>query len=345
MAKLLLGYTAHIKPHESVEIPRCIINLHSLHRVAILWYIDPNESLGVMEDQETVSLRNIGGVHPSAVLQNKIAHSLLLTSSVTESSLYTYLPTIKGDIDVLLTVQIRRVYDLNRQLKGIFRTYATEARGKYANVLDIIDRIGTEIADDAPLNVSDLETLRGIVQARSDLSASMKTIVSTMVDLLHKIKADLETTIGNINTNLLALNKVLVFTSAEQNKINQGPTPENIWGFGERFALVDTYFVVSRFSLRLFDRELLKFFKIIVNDAVTRAQAAITSDISPAITMMERELSSWDAISHDLTTVLQAVDDEKNDEVAELKLVDNDDILETWQKLGDIVVQDSELDY
>ncbi|APA11696.1 hypothetical protein sscle_08g064660 [Sclerotinia sclerotiorum 1980 UF-70] len=229
------------------------------------------------------------------------------------------LATIKGDID--------RVYDLNRQLKGIFRTYATEARGKYANVLDIIDRIGTEIADDAPLNVSDLETLRGIVQARSDLSASMKTIVSTMVDLLHKIKADLETTIGNINTNLLALNKVLVFTSAEQNKINQGPTPENIWGFGERFALVDTYFV------------------IIVNDAVTRAQAAITSDISPAITMMERELSSWDAISHDLTTVLQAVDDEKNDEVAELKLVDNDDILETWQKLGDIVVQDSELDY
>ncbi|CAD6444572.1 a62a6593-7799-4251-9c60-5b27326d13f3 [Sclerotinia trifoliorum] len=232
---------------------------------------------------------------------------------------FKQLATIKGNID--------RVYDLNRQLKGIFRTYATEARGKYDTVLDIIAKIGAEISDDAPLNASDLETLRGIVQARSDLSTSMKTIVSAIINLLHGIKNDLETAINNINADLLALNKVLVFSPAEQDKIDEGPTPDNIWGFGEKFALVDTYFVIN------------------VNDAVTRAQDAITFDISPAITMMETEFSNWDAISHDLATVLQDVENEKNDKIAELELLDNDAILEAWQNLGDIVVQDSELDY
>ncbi|EDN94842.1 predicted protein [Sclerotinia sclerotiorum 1980 UF-70] len=96
------------------------------------------------------------------------------------------------------------------------------------------------------------------------------------------------------------------------------PNTINITGFAEKYALVKLMYAP-------------------VASVITENSQAVVNEIGPAITEMQEELSRWDNITLDLTSILSLITKEEAATVQILAKLDNAQILQKWQELGDIV--------
>ncbi|APA12271.1 hypothetical protein sscle_09g070410 [Sclerotinia sclerotiorum 1980 UF-70] len=211
------------------------------------------------------------------------------------------------------------VFPTYARLRELFHNYATEAHDHYEQVLNILGTLRASILATNTHSTADLENLRTIVDVRVDLSSRMKENANYLVDSLQGISRSLPACIDNINKSVADLNVFCVFTADEQKKISN-PNTINITGFAEKYALVKLMYAP-------------------VASVITENSQAVVNEIGPAITEMQEELSRWDNITLDLTSILSLITKEEAATVQILAKLDNAQILQKWQELGDIVIQ------
>ncbi|TGO43693.1 hypothetical protein BCON_1060g00010 [Botryotinia convoluta] len=200
------------------------------------------------------------------------------------------------------------------RLRERFHSYATEAHGHYTEVLSLLDIIMADILGNSPSKFADCQNLRVIVEPRTDLSFRMKDNASGIITDLLRVNSVLKACIKNINQSVADLKIFVVFTPEEQRQVDK----MNITGFAEKYVL-------SKLG-----------FEPLASLTTSRVQDAI-NDIAPAITEMQEELGRWEAINSDLLAIEDLINEEETTIIEIIATLDNEQILERWMELGDIV--------
>ncbi|KAF7875138.1 hypothetical protein EAF04_002310 [Stromatinia cepivora] len=204
------------------------------------------------------------------------------------------------DMGKKITDNVFPSYD---KLGELFYSYATEAHNHYAQVLDILGKIRTEILENSSID-EDCEKLSAIVATRTDLSGQMKEAASDVVNSFLEIQPVLRDCESHIDQNLKDL--VRLMNSADR------PDIPEVWALEQ------------------------------IGYEATSAQAMeITlwalGPIGTAITEMQKEIGLWDAINHDLIAMQDLITEEKDTAAQIIATLDNEQILERWQEIGDMV--------
>ncbi|PQE03575.1 hypothetical protein CJF31_00011090 [Rutstroemia sp. NJR-2017a BVV2] len=149
-----------------------------------------------------------------------------------------------------------------------------------------------------------------------DPSSRMKESANRIVESLQEINSCLCACIRNIKRSVADLDVFCVFTADEKKRI-LNLDKLDIKGFEEKYALVKLGYEPTA-SL-----------------TIEYAQAVV-NEIGPTTTEMEEELGQWDDINQDLISILSFIDKEEDTRVQIIARLDNAQILERWQELGDI---------
>ncbi|KAM0320000.1 hypothetical protein ACHAO8_000593 [Botrytis cinerea] len=218
----------------------------------------------------------------------------------------------------------KSVFPTYGRLRERFHSYATEAHAHYTEVLSLLETIMADVLANSESKFADCQELRLIVEPRTDLSFRMKDNASIIITDLQRVSSVLKACIKNINQSVADLKAFVVFTPEEQRQVDK----MNITGFAEKYVL-------SKLG-----------FEPLASLAITRVQNAL-NDIVPAITEMQEELvqqnkvdmisGRWEAINSDLLAIEDLINEEETTVIEIIATLDNEQILERWQELGDIV--------
>ncbi|THV43749.1 hypothetical protein BGAL_0966g00010 [Botrytis galanthina] len=235
----------------------------------------------------------------------------------------TNLPTLHACFNILLfdSSQLilsihtkQEVYTSYGNLKDYFQSYANLA-------LNYLSQLSAQIAADDTPNADDLQGLHSIVEERYNISSKMEQTASDLVTTLMEISSTLSSRIKSINQSVTDLDRECKLTASEVTIFVMGAEDRNSSATVRRCISALGYTQLA--------------------SQVTGDTQAVCDEIGVMIEELQAEQGRWRNITSDLTDIEKYINSEQTTAVQIIANLDNEQIIERWQELGDIGTSNS----
>ncbi|TGO62758.1 hypothetical protein BELL_1103g00010 [Botrytis elliptica] len=225
--------------------------------------------------------------------------------------------TLLGDYQTVDDQRLRieqEVYTSYGNLKDYFQSYANLA-------LNYLGQLSAQIAADNTPNADDLQALHAIVEERSNVSSKMEQTASDLVTTLMEISSTLSSRIESINQSVTDLDRECKLTAAEVSIFVIGAEDGNSSATVRQCISALGYTQLA--------------------SQVTGDAQAVCDEMGIMINEMQAEQGRWRNITSDLTDIEKYITKEQTTAIQIIASLDNEQIIERWQELGDIGTSNS----